>query len=116
MRPADINTLQIMKGDQGASSAPDSGGKQEVERAGEVAQVSMSAAGHKLQQVTTLAERGEELRAEKVRRLKEQVEQGTSHVEAADVATGIVRSEIARLLGKRCSARGPTKERREMRL
>ena len=56
------------------------------------------------------------MRAEKVRRSKEQVEQGTSHVGAADVAKGIARSEIARLLGKRCRARSPNKERREMRL
>jgi anti-sigma28 factor (negative regulator of flagellin synthesis) len=50
--------------------------------------------------VATLAARGDELRAEKVRQLKEQIAQGTYHVETADVAKGIARSEISRLLGK----------------
>ena len=53
-------------------------------------------------QVTALAERGEELRAQKVKDLKARIEAGTYPVDAAEVAKSIVRTEVARLLdGKR---------------
>jgi anti-sigma28 factor (negative regulator of flagellin synthesis) len=52
--------------------------------------------------VEVLAKRREELRAQKIRDIKARIEQGTYHVDAADVAKSIVRSGIARLLdGKR---------------
>jgi flagellar biosynthesis anti-sigma factor FlgM len=62
--------------------------------------VSISAEARKLQKVVALAERGDELRAEKLRQIKEQIEQGTYHVKAADVAKSVARHEISRLLGK----------------
>jgi len=71
-------------------------------RSGETVQAPISAEARRLQKrVGVLAERGDELRAEKVRRIKEQVVQGKYHVKAAEVAKGILRSEIARLLGGR---------------
>jgi flagellar biosynthesis anti-sigma factor FlgM len=55
-----------------------------------------------------LAKRGDELRAQKVREIKEQIEEGTYHIDAADVAKSLVRGEVARLLaGKR-----PTPDKR----
>ena len=69
-------------------------------RSGETAQAFISADARRLQKrVGVLAERGDELRAEKVRRIKEQIAQGQYQVEAAEVAKGILRSEISRLLG-----------------
>ena len=71
-------------------------------RSGKTAQAIISADARRLQKrVGVLAERGDELRAEKVRRIKEQVAQGQYQVEAAEVAKRILRSEIARLLGGR---------------
>jgi anti-sigma28 factor (negative regulator of flagellin synthesis) len=43
---------------------------------------------------------GDELRAEKVKRIKEQVEQGTYEVSSEDVAKSILRSEVSRLMEK----------------
>ena len=100
MGPAVINILQLMKRDQGAFCASGARGKQEVERAGTIAQVSMSTEGYELQQVAALAEQSNELQAEKVKRLKAQIEQGTYHVEAAEVAKAVAQSAIARLLDK----------------
>jgi flagellar biosynthesis anti-sigma factor FlgM len=97
--PADLNISRLTRGDA-ASAVRDKGGKKGVERAGDAAQVSISAEARKLQRVVELGARGDELRAEKVRQLKEQIAQGTYHVAAADVAKGIARGEISRLLGK----------------
>jgi flagellar biosynthesis anti-sigma factor FlgM len=57
-----------------------------------------------------LAKRGDELRAQKVREIKEQIEEGTYHIDAADVAKSLVRGEVARLLGGK---RPTTDKRRE---
>jgi flagellar biosynthesis anti-sigma factor FlgM len=56
-----------------------------------------------------LAKRGDELRAQKVREIKEQIEEGTYHIDAADVAKSLVRGEVARLLGGKRPA--PNKRR-----
>lgn len=97
--PVDINLPQLVKDNQAVSSTRDRGDKKEVERGGETTTVSISAEARQLQRVATLAERADELRAEKLNQIKEQLEQGTYHVEAEDVAKGIVRSEVSRLLG-----------------
>jgi flagellar biosynthesis anti-sigma factor FlgM len=49
--------------------------------------------------VEALAKRGDELRAQKVREIKAQIEEGTYHIDTADVAKSLVRSEVAQLLG-----------------
>lgn len=43
----------------------------------------------------------DELRAQKIKKIKKQIEAGTYHVEAVAVAKAIVRSEAARVLGKK---------------
>lgn len=42
-----------------------------------------------------------ELREQKIKRIKKQIEKETYHVEAAKVAKAIVRNETARLLGSK---------------
>jgi flagellar biosynthesis anti-sigma factor FlgM len=53
-----------------------------------------------LQKAAELAGKGDELRAEKVNKIKEQLAQGTYKVDAEDVAKSIARGEVARLLNK----------------
>jgi len=53
-----------------------------------------------MQRVAELAKKGDELRAEKVKQIKEQVEQGTYEVGSEDVAKSILRSEVSRLMEK----------------
>lgn len=48
-----------------------------------------------------VAKGADELRAQKIKKIKKQLEAGTYHVEAAEVAKAIVRSETARLLGRK---------------
>lgn len=99
--PIDIQTSQAVRGESAVSAARDRSDKRRVEQqSGDAAQVSISAEARKLQKVIALAEQGDELRAEKLRQLKEQIEQGTYHVEAGDVAKSIARHEVSRLLGK----------------
>lgn len=52
------------------------------------------------ERVVALAARGNELRANKVRRIKAQIAQGTYYVATEAVAKSMLRSEITRLLGK----------------
>lgn len=97
--PLDVSLSQLIKGDKTASSVREKG-ERGVERSGEAAQVTISPEARHLQRVAALAKHGDELRAEKVNRIKEQILQGEYHVETADVARGIARNEISRLLGK----------------
>jgi len=68
---------------------------------GESSSVQISPQARKLQQIAELARKGDELRAEKVKALKEQIDGGNYNVGSADVAKSIVRSEIARVLEKK---------------
>jgi anti-sigma28 factor (negative regulator of flagellin synthesis) len=49
-------------------------------------------------QIAALAKRKAELRAQKVQRIKKQIEEGTYDVSAADVVRGLARSESSWLL------------------
>jgi anti-sigma28 factor (negative regulator of flagellin synthesis) len=48
-----------------------------------------------------LARTGDDLRAEKVKNIKEMINQGTYQADSTAVSKSIVRSEIARLLEKK---------------
>lgn len=68
---------------------------------GESATVQISLQARKLQQIAELARKGDQLRAEKVKALKERIDGGRYEVNSADVAKSIVRSEVARVLEKK---------------
>ena len=95
----DVSLSQLVKDSRAISSAREKGDKRSVERTGEAVQISISPEARKLQQVSTLAEQADELRTAKLNRLKEQIEQGTYRPSSHDIAKGIARSEISRLLG-----------------
>ena len=97
--PVDVSLSQLIKGDKTVSPAREKEEKG-IESSGEAAQVNISSEARHLQRVADLARRGDELRVEKVNRLKEQILRGEYQVEAADVAKAVARSEISRLLGK----------------
>lgn len=98
--PVDINISQLGRGESAASvTRSQKDEKRQAEQTGDVAQVSISPEARKLQKVVALAERGDDLRADKLRQLKEQIDNGTYHVEAADVAKSIARHEVSNLLG-----------------
>ena len=95
----DSGISQLVKNDKGVPPARGEGEK-EAQQGDSPAKVSISAEGRYLQRAAELAGRGDELRAEKVRKIKEQLVQGTYQVAAEDVAKSVARSEVARLLGK----------------
>ncbi|HXG19600.1 MAG TPA: flagellar biosynthesis anti-sigma factor FlgM [Methylomirabilota bacterium] len=98
--PVDVNVSQLVRGDSAVSAVRGKGDKRHVEQTDDAAQVSISTEARKLQKVAALAERGDEMRTEKLRQLKAQIENGAYHVEALDVARSIARHELSRLLGK----------------
>lgn len=63
--------------------------------------VDISPQARKLQRIAELAKSGDELRAEKVKQLKEQVNSGQYQPDSKDVAKSIARSEVARLLDEK---------------
>jgi flagellar biosynthesis anti-sigma factor FlgM len=64
----------------------------------ESATVNISQKARELQRIAELARSGDELRADRVRQIKEQIAGGEYHVEPEDVAKSILRSEVTRLL------------------
>ena len=68
---------------------------------GESASVQISPQARKLQQIAELARRGAELRADKVKALKQRIDAGKYNVDSGDVAKSIARSEVARALEKK---------------
>jgi flagellar biosynthesis anti-sigma factor FlgM len=65
---------------------------------GDPATVNISQKARELQRIAELARTGDELRADRVRQLKEQVAAGEYHAEPEDVAKSILRTEVTRLL------------------
>jgi flagellar biosynthesis anti-sigma factor FlgM len=63
--------------------------------------VNISPEARQLQRLAELARAGDELRAEKVKKIKEQINQGTYQADSTEVSKSIVRSEVGRLLEKK---------------
>jgi flagellar biosynthesis anti-sigma factor FlgM len=95
----DPGISQHVQNDKGVAPAR-SEGEKGAQQAGESAKISISAEARHLQKAAELAGKGDELRAEKVGKIKEQIEAGAYHVDAEEVAKSLARSEVARLLGK----------------
>ena len=72
-----------------------------VRQGGESAKVDIFSKARKLQRVTELACKGDQLRADKVKQLKEQIEADQFQVDSKEVAKSIARSEVSRLLDKK---------------
>ncbi len=98
--PIDISTSHSVRGESSVTEARGQTRERQVAQKDNAAQVSISAEARQLQKVVELSGRGDELRAEKLRQLKEQIDSGAYHVEAKDVAQSTARHEISRLLGK----------------
>jgi flagellar biosynthesis anti-sigma factor FlgM len=94
--PADADLSKLVHNDKsvGQKQAAD----MKAQRSGESAKVNISQEARELQRIAELAHAGDELRADKVRQIKEQLAAGEYHIEAKDVATSILRSEVTRIL------------------
>ena len=94
---ADTDLSKLVNADKTVRPAG-AGADSKVRESGASAKIDISPEARKLQRVAELAQKGDELRAEKVKTIKEQVEQGTYQVGSEDVAKSVARSEVARLL------------------
>lgn len=98
--PADADLSQLVQNDKALGSVRrDSDAKVQQDR--ESTKVDISAQARKLQRVAELARAGDQLRAEKVKQIKEQIDAGQYKVDSQEVAKSIARSEVSRLLEKK---------------
>lgn len=95
--PTDPNLSQLVKNEKTVTPARPSE-ENRVERTGESARISISPEARELQKVVALAKAGDEIRADKVKDLKELIAKGEYQVEAIEVAKSMIRSEVSRLL------------------
>jgi flagellar biosynthesis anti-sigma factor FlgM len=72
-----------------------------VRQGGESAKVDISPEARKLQWVADLARTGDQLRADKVKQIKEEIAADQFQVDSKEVAKSIARSEVSRLLEKK---------------
>jgi flagellar biosynthesis anti-sigma factor FlgM len=94
--PTDADVSQRIQNDKVADHVR--GERTHAQQSGESAKVNISKEGRELQRVAELARTGDEIRAQKVQQLKEQLANGNYKVDAQEVSKSIVRSEVARLL------------------
>ena len=98
--PADADLTQLVKTDKVAGPARGDADTKTQQNA-ESARVNISPEARQLQRIAELARTGDNLRAEKVKTIKEKINHGTYEANSTDVSKSIVRSEIARLLEKK---------------
>jgi flagellar biosynthesis anti-sigma factor FlgM len=98
--PADTDLSKLIGNDKTVKPAG-GGADSKVKESGASAKVDIFPEARKMQRVAELAKKGDELRVEKVKKIKEQVEQGTYELKSEDVAKSILRSEVSQLLEKK---------------
>lgn len=98
--PADADLSQLVQNDKALGSVRREGDAK-VKQDRESTKVDISPQARKLQRVAELTRTGDQLRAEKVKQIKEQVDAGQYKVDSQEVAKSIARSEVSRLLEKK---------------
>ena len=97
--PADADLSKLINADKPVNpSRTDADAA--VKQGGASAKVEISKEGRELQRIADLVRKGDDLRADKVKLIKDQIEQGQYHADAEEVSKSILRSEVARLLDK----------------
>ncbi len=98
--PADTDLTQIVKKDKVAGPGR-ANSDTKAQESSASATVNISPEARQLQRIAELARASDDARAEKVKKIKEQIQQGTYDANSNEVSKSIVRSEIARLLEKK---------------
>jgi flagellar biosynthesis anti-sigma factor FlgM len=94
--PADTDVSSSIQNEKAVESRKT--GEARSESSSAFATVNISREARELQQIAELSQTGDELRAEKMRQVKQQVLSGEYHVKADEVAKSILRSEVSRIL------------------
>jgi negative regulator of flagellin synthesis FlgM len=98
--PADTDLSQVIQKDQTVESARGESAAKAA-HASASAKVEISDKARQLQRIAELARMGDQLRAEKVRELKEQIAAGQYQVDAEEIAKSILRSDVSSLIEKK---------------
>ncbi len=98
--PANADPAQLVKKDKVAGPGR-ADADTKAQQISDSSTVNISPEARQLQRLAELARAGDDLRAEKVKKIKEQISEGTYDANSTDVSKSIVRSEIARLLEKK---------------
>ncbi len=98
--PAETELTQLVKKEQPAGPGR-ANSDVKSQQSTDSSTVNISPEARQLQRLAELAQTGDDLRAEKVKKIKEQISQGTYEADSTAVSKSIVRSEIARLLKKK---------------
>jgi len=94
--PADTDLSQRIQNDKLANSVRNDA-KPKADHSGAPAKVDISKEARELQRISELARTGDELRAQKVKDIKEQLAKNDYNPNAQDVAKSIARSEVSRV-------------------
>ena len=98
--PTDADLSQRIQNDKLASQVRrDTGPK--TQQGGESTKVNISKEARELQRIAELARTGDELRAQKVNQIKEQMTKGDYNPDAQEVSKSIIRSEVSQILEKK---------------
>jgi flagellar biosynthesis anti-sigma factor FlgM len=97
--PADTDVSKAIHNDKSVRAAKRDG-EAKVQQGAESATVNISEAARKLQRIAELAKQGDLARAEKVQRIKAQIDAGVYQPDAKEISKSILRSEVARLMGE----------------
>jgi flagellar biosynthesis anti-sigma factor FlgM len=98
--PADLDLCQLAQNNKAVGSVRREKDAK-VRQGGEPAKVDIFPEARKVQRVAELVRAGDQLRADRVRQIKAQIEADLYQVDSKDVAKSIARSEVSRLLEKK---------------
>jgi flagellar biosynthesis anti-sigma factor FlgM len=98
--PTDADLSQRIQNDKLATQVrPHTGST--TQESGESAKVNISKEARELQRIAELARTGDELRAQKVNQIKEQITKGDYNPDVQEVSKSIIRSEVSQILEKK---------------
>jgi flagellar biosynthesis anti-sigma factor FlgM len=95
--PADTDLSQLVQNDKTVNQVRRESNPK-VQQSGDSARVNISKEARELQRIAELARTGDELRAQKVNHIKEQITKGEYKADAQEVSKSIIRSEVSRIL------------------
>jgi flagellar biosynthesis anti-sigma factor FlgM len=98
--PADLDLCQLVQNKKAVGSMRREKDAK-VRQGGESAKVHISPEARKVRRVAELVRTADQLRADKVKQIKAEIEADLYQVDSKDVAKSIARSEVSRLLEKK---------------
>lgn len=97
--PADTDVAQLVQGDKTVGQDKRTGDPKS-EGVSHSSKVQISQQARDLQKVAELKNTGDDLRAQKVKQIKDQIDQGTYKPDLVEVAKSILRTDVNSLLEK----------------